>query len=148
MYGDRDMETFPRKPVLDRIIVREIPIAEYYEQPKEGEVGYVPLGGGEIGASSFKEKSDRGVVVAVSDKVDDVHVGDTVFFDEFAMCDPVFLNPAHKNRSDLPIYWQMRVADLKGVQNPEAAVEAWEAERRACKIQKEAWEAEQMLTHA
>jgi hypothetical protein len=111
-------ETFPRKPLLDRIIVREIPIAEYYEQPKEGDVGYVPLDGSEVGAAAFKEKSDRGVVVAVSDKVDDVHVGDTVFFDEFALCDPVFLNPAHKNRSDLPKYWQMRVADLKGVQVP------------------------------
>lgn len=102
---------FPRKPLLDKIIVREIPIAEYYEQT---DVGHVPMGD-EVGAAHFKEKSDRGVVVAVSEKVDDVHVGDTVFFDEFALCDPVFLNPAHKNRSDLPLYWQIRVPDLKGV---------------------------------
>ena len=110
--------SFPRKPLLDRVIVREIPIAEYYEQPKEGEPGYVPLGAGEIGASSFKERSDRGIVVAVSKQVEqdgEIAVNDTVFFDEFALCDPVFLNPAHKNRTDLPRYWQMRVADLKGV---------------------------------
>jgi len=109
---------FPRKPLLDRVIVREIPIAEYYEQPKEGDVGYVPLDGGEVGASAFKEKSDRGVVVAVSKEVEsagEVAVGNTVFFDEFAMSDPVYLNPAHKNRSDLPKYWQIRVEDLKGV---------------------------------
>jgi len=133
------METFPRKPVLDRIIVREIPIAEYYEQPKEGEVGYVPLGGGEIGASSFKEKSDRGVVVAVGDCVPlgnvtlpmPIAVDDIVFFDEYTMTDPVFLNPAHKNRSDLPKYWQIRVADLKGidVENRNRIVDAIQARK-------------------
>jgi co-chaperonin GroES (HSP10) len=100
-------ETFPRKPLLDRIIVREIPIAEYYEQPEGVTI--------DLDNAHIKERSDRGIVVAVSDKVDDVKVGDTVFFDEFALCDPVFLNPGHKNRSDLPLYWQMRVADLKGV---------------------------------
>ncbi len=99
---------FPRKPLLDRIIVREIPIAEYYETT---EVMNADL----LDDSRIKERSDRGIVVAVSDKVDDVKVGETVFFDEFALSDPVFLNPAHKNRIDLPKYWQMRVADLKGV---------------------------------
>lgn len=103
----RDMDQFPRKPLLDRIIVREIPIEEYYEQPKGVDV--------DLNNAFIKERTDRGVVVAVSDKVDDVAVGDTVFFDEFALCDPVYLNPAHKNRHDLPKYWQMRVADLKGV---------------------------------
>lgn len=102
------MDQFPRKPLLDRVIVREIPIAEYYEQPEGIEI--------DLDNAHIKERSDRGVVVAVSDKVDDVHVGDTVFFDEFALCDPVFLNPAHKNRNDLPKYWQMRVSDLKGIE--------------------------------
>jgi co-chaperonin GroES (HSP10) len=100
-------ETFPRKPLLDRVIVREIPIAEYYEQPEGVDI--------DLDNAHIKERSDRGVVVAVSGKVDDVQVGDTVFFDEFALTDPVFLNPAHKLRHDLPLYWQMRVADLKGV---------------------------------
>lgn len=99
---------FPRKPLLDRIIVREIPIAEYYEQPEGVDI--------DLDNAHIKERSDRGVVVAVSDKVDDVQVGDTVFFDEFSLADPVFLNPGHKLRNDLPKYWQMRVADLKGVQ--------------------------------
>jgi co-chaperonin GroES (HSP10) len=112
-------ETFPRKPLLDRIIVREIPIAEYYEQPEGIEI--------DLDNAHIKERSDRGVVVAVSDKVDDVHFGDTVFFDEFVLCDPVFLNPAHKNRSDLPKYWQMRVADLKGVAVSECGHE-WDDE--------------------
>jgi hypothetical protein len=44
-----------------------------------------------------------------------VVVDDVVFFDEFALSDPVFLNPAHKNRNDLPKYFQMRVWDLKGI---------------------------------
>ena len=99
--------SFPRRPVLDRIIVREIPIEEFYEQPEGVTV--------DLSNAHIKERSDRGEVVAVSNKVDDVQVGDIVFYDEFCLCDPVYLNPAHRNRSDLPRYWQMRVADLKGV---------------------------------
>jgi len=106
---------FPRKPLLDRIIVREIPIEEYYEQPKGVTV--------DLQNSHIKERSDRGVIVAVGDCVPmggvvlamPVSVGDVVFFDEFCLCDPVYLNPADKNRTDLPKYWQMRVGDLKGV---------------------------------
>lgn len=109
------METFSRKPLLDRIIVREIPIAEYYEQPEGFEV--------DLDNAHIKERTDRGVVVAVGDCVPlggvilemPVKVGDVVFFDEFCLCDPVYLNPAHRNRTDLPKYWQMRVQDLKGV---------------------------------
>lgn len=105
------IKSFPRKPLLDRIIVREIPIAEYYEQPEGVTI--------DLDNSNIKERSDRGEVVAISRAVregGEVAVGDTVFFDEFCMCDPVYLNPAHKNRSDLPKYWQIRLADLKGVQ--------------------------------
>ena len=106
---------FPRKPLLDRIIVREIPIAEYYEQPEGFEI--------DLENAHIRERTDRGVVVAVGDCVImgaavlpmPVAAGDIVFFDEFSLADPVFLNPGHKNRTDLPKYWQMRVADLKGV---------------------------------
>ena len=103
-------ETFSRRPLLDRVIVREIPIAEYYEQPEGVDI--------DLDNAHIKERTDRGIVVAVSKQVEqdgEIAVNDTVFFDEFALCDPVFLNPAHKNRTDLPRYWQMRVADLKGV---------------------------------
>jgi co-chaperonin GroES (HSP10) len=125
------MDIFPRKPILDRIIVRETPIAEYYEQPEGVEI--------DLDNAHIKERSDRGVVVAVGDCVPmgavtlpmPVAVGDIVFFDEFAMCDPVYLNPADKNRYDLPKYWQMRVADLKGidVENRNKMVSDLEAER-------------------
>jgi co-chaperonin GroES (HSP10) len=108
-------ETFPRKPLLDRIIVREIPIAEFYEQPEGVDI--------DLDNVHIKERSDRGVVVAVGDCVSmgnvtlpmPVAVDDIVFFDEFALTDPVYLNPAHKLRHDLPRYFQIRVADLKGV---------------------------------
>lgn len=107
--------TFPRKPLLDRIIVLEVPIADIYK-------------GSELELSlddpRRTDKSDRGIVVAVGDCVPlggvvlpmPVNVDDTVFFDEFALCDPVYLNPADKHRTDLPKYWQMRVGDLKGVE--------------------------------
>ena len=124
-------EQFPRKPLLDRIIVREIPIAEYYEQPQGIEI--------DLDNSHIKERSDRGVVVAVGDCVPmgavtlpmPVVVDDVVFFDEFALSDPVFLNPAHKNRHDLPKYFQIRVSDLKGIDvaNRNRIVAEFEAER-------------------
>ena len=108
------MEQFPRKPLLDRVIVREIPIEDIYEQ---GDIA-IPLDDARV-----KDRSDRGVVVAVGDCVPmgavtlpmPVVVGDIVFFDEFCLNDPVYLNPADKRRTDLPKYWQMRVGDLKGV---------------------------------
>lgn len=125
------MDIFPRKPLLDRIIVREIPIAEYYEQPEGIEI--------DLDNAHIKERSDRGVVVAVGDCVPvgavtlpmPVVINDVVFFDEFAMCDPVYLNPAHRNRSDLPKYWQIRVSDLKGidVENRNKIVAEFEAAR-------------------
>ncbi len=103
---------FPRRPLMDKVIVREIPLKEYYQQPEGVTV--------DLDNSNIRERSDRGEVVAISMKVGEsgeVKVGDTVFFDEFCLCDPVYLNPADKNRPDLPKYWQMRVADLKGVLN-------------------------------
>ena len=122
---------FPRKPLLDRIIVREIPIAEYYEQPEGFEI--------DLENAHIRERTDRGVVVAVGDCVImgaavlpmPVAAGDIVFFDEFSLADPVFLNPGHKNRTDLPKYWQMRVSDLKGidVENRSRLVDALEAQK-------------------
>jgi co-chaperonin GroES (HSP10) len=108
-------ETFPRKPLLDRIIVREIPLEEVYQQSNIE----VPLADARV-----KDVSDRGIVVAVGDCVPmggvilpmPVQVGDVVFFDDLCLCDPVYLNPADKRRTDLPKYWIMRVGDLKGVQ--------------------------------
>lgn len=108
-------EKFPRKPLLDRIIVREIPIEEIY-QAQEMELP--------INDARRKDRSDRGIAVAVGDCVPiggvilpmPVSVGQTVFFDDLCLCDPVYLNPADKNRTDLPKYWQMRVGDLKGVE--------------------------------
>ncbi len=104
------IKDFPRRPLLDRIIVREIPIEQYYEQ---GEIAV------DLKNAHIKERSDRGEVVAISRQVGEqgeVRVGDIVFFDEFCLCDPVYLNPADKNKPELPKYWQMRIADLKGVQ--------------------------------
>jgi co-chaperonin GroES (HSP10) len=105
---------FPRKPILDRVIVRETPIEDIFEQGKIA----LPLE-----SSHVKLRTDRGIVEAVGDCIVmgsvvlpiPVEVGDTVFFDEFAMCDPVYLTPADAYRNDLPKYWMMRVGDLKGV---------------------------------
>ena len=101
------METFPIRPLFDRVIVREIPIEDYYEQPKGVEI--------DLSNAHIRERSDRGVVVAIGPKVEDVQVGDTVQYDEYCLNDPIYLNPAHKNRPDLPRYWQIRTPDLKGV---------------------------------
>jgi co-chaperonin GroES (HSP10) len=100
------MDQFPRKPLFDRVIVREIPIKDIYQQSE------VPI---PLDDARIKDRSDRGIVMAVGQQVQEVQVGDTVFFDEFCLCDPVYLNPADKRRSDLPKYWQMREADLKGI---------------------------------
>jgi len=108
--------SFPIKPILDRVIVQEIPIADYYEQPEGFEIA--------LDNSNIKEVSDRGVVVATGQFMVvgglqvsiPVEIGDVVRYDEFSRTDPVYLNPAHKNRSDLPKYYQIRVGDLKGIE--------------------------------
>jgi co-chaperonin GroES (HSP10) len=131
------MDVFPRKPLLDRVIVREIPIADYYEQPE----GFAM----DLDNAHIKERSDRGVVVAVGDCVPlgnvtlpmPVVVGDIVFFDEFALTDPVYLNPGHRLRHDLPKYFAMRVADLKGIDvaNRNRMVEEHQAQQEMEKAQ-------------
>ena len=107
------METFPIRPLFDRVIVREIPIEDYYEKTEL-------MNDALLNDSRVKELSDRGVVVAVGKTVQDVQVGDVVQYDEYCLSDPIYLNPAHKNRNDLPKYWQIREPDLKGVRTDEA----------------------------
>ena len=99
---------FPIKPLLDRVIVREIPVKEYF---RVDELVSSEL----LDNSNIKALSDRGIVEAVGSKVEDVKPGDTVMFDEFARNDEIYLNPADKNRSDLPRYFRIREADLQGV---------------------------------
>lgn len=113
------METFPIRPLFDRVIVREIPIEDYYEQSEHVMV--------DLANSHIKERSDRGVVVAAGSKVEDVVVGDTVQYDEYCLSDPIYLNPAHKNRTDLPRYWQIRVPDLKGVRVTTIAIDPFKS---------------------
>lgn len=110
------METFPRKPLLDRVIVREIPVEEYFQTSDL-------IGSDLISNANMKVRSDRGIVVAVGHVVVmgsvslpmPVVVGDLVFYDEFCLYDPVYLNPADKYKTEGPKYWQMRVGDLKGI---------------------------------
>src|SRR3569833_2827670 len=99
---------FPIKPLLDRVIVREIPLKDYFEFD-----GLVKAE--DLDNDNFKVLSDRGVVEAAADSVTSVKVGDTVMFDEFARGDQIFLNPAHRNKHDKPTYFQIRVPDLKGI---------------------------------
>jgi co-chaperonin GroES (HSP10) len=105
---------FPRKPLFDKIIVRETPIEETFEQ---GEIE-IPLDDVRV-----KLRNREGVVVAVGDCVPmqgftlpmPVEVGDTVYFEDTAMYEQVFSKAADEFRSGLPKYWQIRVHDLKGV---------------------------------
>lgn len=102
------METFPIRPLFDRVIVREIPIEDYYEKSSL-------ISDALLNDTRIKERSDRGVVVAAGKAVQEVQVGDTVQFDEYCLSDPIYLNPADKNKIDLLRYWQIREPDLKGV---------------------------------
>ena len=99
-------QSFPRRPLADRVIVREIPLAEVYQSSNLE----LPLDD-----ARRKDRTDRGIVVAVGRKVEEVAEGDTVFFDEYALTDPVYLLPSDKMKHDLPKYWQIREGDLKGV---------------------------------
>lgn len=104
---------FPRKPFLDRVIVRVTPLEELFQQ---GNVE-VPLE-----SSHIKMKSDRGVVVAVGDCVVmgaavlkmPVAVGDEVYFDDMAYAGQIYLEPHDQYRADKPTYLEIRVGDLLG----------------------------------
>lgn len=99
---------FPLKPILDEVIVREIPLKEYFEFDKH-------ITEAELDNENFKFLSDRGVVEAVGAGVTAVQVGDVVQFNEFCRYNEIYLNPAHRNRTDLPHYFKIRVSDLDGV---------------------------------
>ena len=105
---------FPRKPFLDRVIVRVTPIKEIFEQSSIE----IPLDDARV-----KYRSDRGVVQSVGDGVAmagvfiemPVQVGDEVFFDpDTAYAGRLFLLPSDQNRSDLPEYLELYVGDLLG----------------------------------
>ena len=100
------LQRFPRRPLLDRVILREVPIAEVYQ------VNNLEL---PLDDARRKDRTDRGIVVAIGSKVQETKVGDTVFFEETALTDPVYLMPSDKMRHDLPRYWQIREPDLKGI---------------------------------
>lgn len=114
---DYDRPLIPFKPVLDRILVHEIPV-------EENRV-IATLGGQEIVQSQHfqKERTFRGVVVAVGDGVPmggvimpiPYKVGDHIRLTEFGG-DRFYLKPEHETSSDksLPIYWIYRVADTLG----------------------------------
>lgn len=119
---------FPRKPVLDRVFVQVIPLESIFEQDQIE----IPLEHQQV-----KVQSDRGIVVAVGDCVVmgsvsipmPVKEGDIVYFDEFAYAGRFYLKPSDKYRKDLPIYLEIRVGDLHGIDTgtptwEEAAVEA------------------------
>lgn len=111
--GRGSSQSFPRKPFLDRVIVRVTPLEELFEQ---GAVT-VPLE-----SSHIKVKSDRGIVVSVGDCVVmgaavlpmPVNVGDEVYFDDMAYAGRIYLEPHDQYKSDLPTYLEIRVGDLLG----------------------------------
>ena len=106
---------FPRKPLLDRVIVQVTPIKEVFQQHSSIEI---PLDDARV-----KYRSDRGIVMAVGDGVAmagvfiemPVQVGDEVFFDpDTAYAGRLYLLPSDQNRSDLPEYLELYVGDLLG----------------------------------
>jgi hypothetical protein len=102
-----DMD-FPIQPLLNEVIVREIPVKDYFRVDEYSK--HIDLDN-----SNIKVISNRGEVVAVSSTVQQVKIGDVVQFDEFCRYAEIYLNPADRYRSDLPHYFKMRVADLDGV---------------------------------
>lgn len=104
---------FPIRPLLDRVIIRVIPIEEYFRVDDYSQ--HIKLD-----HEGIKVLSDRGEVVSVSADVNGVSVGDIVVFDPDFAYDPIYLNPADKHRPDsgdasLPKYLEIRMPDLKGV---------------------------------
>ncbi len=109
---------FPRKPFLDRVIVKVTPIKEIYEQMDEI---FVPLDD-----ARMKVRSDRGIVMAVGDGVAmsgvfiemPVQVGDEVFFDpDTAYAGRMTLIPGDDKRFGLQMdadYLELYVGDLLG----------------------------------
>ena len=102
----------PFKPLLDNVLVREIPGRDYRK-----------LVTGIETPEKYVEDSDRGEVVAAGDGVPmsgvlmpmPLKVGDVVQFDGFAKHERIYLDPADRHRADAPKYYLFRVADIQGV---------------------------------
>lgn len=98
---------FAIQPLFDRVIVREIPIEDYFSD-KEKEL--LPLDD-----ARMKLRTRRGVVVAVGRDVKEVLVDLTVLFEDTAMYDPIYLRAYDEVMPPEVKYWQIREGDLKGV---------------------------------
>lgn len=99
---------FPIKPLFDRVIVREIPLEEYFT---EEEKKLLPLDD-----ARMKLRIRRGIVVAVGREVKETAIDDVVQFEDTAMYDPVYLRAIDELFPKHVRYWQIREGDLKGVQ--------------------------------
>lgn len=105
---------FPVQPLLDNVIVREHPAEDYRAKVT-----------GILSTEKSMDKSLRGTVVAVGQGVPiggvmvpmPVSVGDVVLFTEYSLTDDarILLNPEDAYKPELPVYYRIRVADLKGV---------------------------------
>lgn len=99
---------FPIKPLFDRVIVREIPLEEYFT---EEEKKLLPLED-----ARMKLRIRRGIVEAVGPDVKQVTLARIVTFEDTAMYDPVYLRAIDELLPKHLRYWQIREGDLKGIQ--------------------------------
>lgn len=102
------MNDFPRRPLFDQIIVRHTPVASLLTDEDKK---FLPLEHDKI-----QLRNHQGVVVAVSDQVTNVSIGDVVHFEDTAMYVQVYARPADEYRSGLEKFFLMRVQDLRGVE--------------------------------
>lgn len=102
---------FSIKPLLDNVIIREIPWKDFQLEIT-----------GVATPESRAGKADRGEVVAVGDCIPmagvilpmSIKVGDVVQFGEYGL-DQVWEKPEDKFKPDVPTFWRVRVADLHGI---------------------------------
>lgn len=106
-YTDSVLARFPLRPILDSIIIREIPLAEFIAK-----IGGVDV---PIDDARFKRGSDRGEIVAIARNVtDELSIGDLVIVNEYGKR-AIYLNPADEFSPDAPKYFKVRVADIDSV---------------------------------
>lgn len=99
---------FPIKPLFDRVIVREIPVDDYFT---DEEKKMLPLGD-----TRMKVRQYCGAVVAVgAESVSGVKVDDIVLYEDTRRYDQIFLRPIDEFRAPDVTYWQIYENDLKGV---------------------------------
>lgn len=102
---------FSIKPLLDNVIIREIPWKDFQLEMT-----------GIATPENRRGSADRGEVVAVGDGIAmagvllpmPVKVGDIVQFGEYGL-DQVWEKPEDRYKPDLPKYYKVRVADLHGI---------------------------------